>query len=78
MVTYSDDPEPRRLIAISSIAELKIHRLVPALIRALTDQQDAIPEAAARALGILTRQDFGRDARKWSDWWETKGSKRLL
>ena len=77
MVAYPAETEPRRLIAINSIAELKIHRSVPTLIAALSDPSEAIGQGAAVALSTMTRQDFGRDPRKWGDWWESKGKKRL-
>jgi hypothetical protein len=77
MVTYAGEPMQRRLIALSTIGELKLYKSIPSIIEALSDKVDAIADAALRALVAMTRQEFGRDPKKWSDWWDSKGKKRL-
>jgi HEAT repeat protein len=77
MVAYPDEPANRRLVAIGVVGELRVYRCIPALIAALTDSSRLIVETAAHTLATMTRQEFGTDARKWGDWWETKGRKRL-
>jgi hypothetical protein len=77
MVGYAGEPLQRRLIALSTIGELKLYKSIPALIEVLSDPVDAIADAAVRALVAMTRQEFGRDPKRWTDWWETKGKKRL-
>jgi len=77
LVIYSDEPEPRRVAAIDALAELRIYRAVPALIAALADPSFAVSDAAGRALTLVTRLQLGHDAKKWHDWWESKGQKRL-
>jgi hypothetical protein len=76
-VAYSDEPETRRLIALWTIGELRLYRSIPTLISVLTDPADSIAEAARRSLTAMTRQDFGKNREKWSEWWETKGRQRL-
>ncbi len=77
MVAYAEEPFQRRLIALSTIGELRMYRSIPVVIEVLSDSNDAIVDSAVRALVAMTRQEFGRDVRKWTEWWETKGKKRL-
>jgi hypothetical protein len=77
MVAYPDEPEARRLTAVWTIGELKLYRSIPTLISALSDPLDSMVEAASRALSAMTRQELGRDPRKWSEWWDTKGRKQV-
>jgi hypothetical protein len=77
MVAYPDEPESRRLVAIGVVGELRVYRCIPALIAALSDASRLIVETSAHTLSTLTRQEYGTDARKWGEWWETKGRKRL-
>jgi hypothetical protein len=63
------DPHDRAA-AMSAMAELREAALVPELIRALGDGDEAVVEAAQRGLALLTRQDLGADARRWVKWWE--------
>jgi HEAT repeat protein len=76
-VTYADEPLMRRLTALSTIGELKLYKSIPALIEVLADKNASIVEGSVRALVAMTRQEFGKDAKKWRDWWETKGKKLL-
>ena len=77
MVIYAEEPVHRRLIALSTIGELKLYRSIPALIEVVSDPDDTIAGSAVRTLVAMTRQEFGKDRRKWNDWWEHKGKKRL-
>ncbi|HKQ69873.1 MAG TPA: hypothetical protein VJT73_11070 [Polyangiaceae bacterium] len=77
MIAYPDEPVARRLTALWAVNELKLYRCISAVIVALGDSSDPIVDAAARTLSTLTRQEFGKDARRWSEWWETKGQKRI-
>ncbi|HMJ52616.1 MAG TPA: hypothetical protein VK540_11085 [Polyangiaceae bacterium] len=76
-VSYSEEPEGRRLIALWTIGELRLYRSIPTLIAVLADPLDSISEAAQRSLTAMTRQEFGKNREKWNDWWETKGRARL-
>jgi hypothetical protein len=76
-VAYSEEPEGRRLIALWTIGELRLYRSIPTLISVLADPVESVAEAALRSLTAMTRQEFGKNRDKWSDWWETKGRQRL-
>ena len=76
-VSYSEEPEGRRLIALWTIGELRLYRSIPTLISVLADPVDSIAEAALRSLTAMTRQEFGKRREKWTEWWETKGRQRL-
>jgi hypothetical protein len=76
-VSYSEEPEGRRLIALYTIGELRLYRSIPTLIAVLNDPVESIGEAALRSLTAMTRQEFGKKQDKWTDWWETKGRRRL-
>ncbi|XXX81119.1 hypothetical protein WMF30_20385 [Sorangium sp. So ce134] len=68
----------RRLSAIETMSEIRSGSSVPALVSALADPHDAIVEAAARALTVITREDLGRDARKWMAWWSRNGERHRI
>ncbi len=67
-----------RTAAMHAMAELRLPALVPDLVRALADGDDAVVSAAHAALVQVTRQDFGTDARPWLKWWETHGAKHRV
>ena len=77
MVAQSDEPLQRRLVALSTVGELKLYRSIPPLIQVLSDPNDQVSDAALRALVAMTRQEFAKDRRKWIEWWESKGKQRL-
>jgi hypothetical protein len=76
-VSYSEEPEGRRLIALWTIGELRLYRSIPTLISVLADPLESIAEAALRSLTAMTRQELGRNRERWSEWWESKGRNRL-
>ena len=51
------------------MGQLRGSFFVPILVGLLGASPDDVPEAARRALLVVTRQDFGRDAARWSEWW---------
>ncbi|WP_437639891.1 hypothetical protein [Sorangium sp. So ce854] len=73
-----EESPARRLSAIETMAEVRAGSSVPALISALTDPHEAIAEAAARALVVITRDDQGRDARRWASWWSRNGERHRI
>ncbi len=77
MVALAEEPEQRRLTAVWTMGELKLYRSIPTLIAALSDPLESISDAALRALAAMTRQEFGKEPKKWSEWWDTKGRKKL-
>jgi hypothetical protein len=62
-------PLRERLAAIEAMGQLRAPFFVPMLIGLLGAVPEEVGEAARRALLVLTRQDFGRDAGRWGDWW---------
>ncbi len=62
-------PLRERLAAIEAMGQLRGSFFVPILVGLLGASPDDVPEAARRALLVVTRQDFGRDAARWSEWW---------
>ncbi|WP_437878281.1 hypothetical protein [Sorangium sp. So ce513] len=73
-----EESPARRLSAIETMAEVRAGSAVPALISALTDPHEAIADAAARALVVITRDDHGRDARRWASWWSRNGERHRI
>jgi hypothetical protein len=73
----SADPS-ERTAALRAAAEVREPTLVPDLVQALGDPDEAVIAAAREALVRTTRQDFGTDARRWNDWWgKNSGRDRL-
>jgi hypothetical protein len=64
----SADRPGRRFIALDTLGELAIPSTIPVLIALLTDPVQDVVDAVHRALVQITCQDFGRDARRWIDW----------
>ena len=60
-VSYSEEPEGRRLIALWTIGELRLYQSIPTLISVLVDPVESITEAALRSLTAMTRQEFGKN-----------------
>jgi hypothetical protein len=66
----SGEPIPARRRAVEALASLREPQAVPLLIRLLEEGTDEIAGSVHGALFVITRQDFGRDARRWRDWWK--------
>lgn len=72
LATLASDPEQledTREAAIEALADIRDGRAVPRLIPLLRDDANSLAKSAAWALGVLARQNFGRDAKAWSTWW---------
>lgn len=67
-----EQPEATRQAAVEALANMRDGRAVPRLIPLLSDA--AMAKSVAWALGVLTRQEFGRDAKAWSRWWAEHSS----
>jgi hypothetical protein len=67
-----------RAAAARAMAELRDASLVPDLVRALADGDEAVESEAHQALVQVTRQDFGLDARPWLRWWELNASRHRV
>ncbi len=64
----ADHPSSHRIIAIETISEIRSGAMVPALLAVLEGRAEDVAESARRALVIITRQDHGRDLRRWQEW----------
>jgi hypothetical protein len=72
LVRYYRDPalsDDRRVEMIETLGELRERLAVPLLIDALADEHEEVAAAARRSLMTVTRQDLGRDPKKWQLWW---------
>jgi hypothetical protein len=64
-----DHTAPHRILAVETMGEIRTGAMVEPLIAVLADPSDDIGDAARRALLMITRQDFGRDFKRWQEWW---------
>jgi hypothetical protein len=80
-VRYYRDPGlqlERRIEMIETLGELRERLAVPLLIDALGDEQEDVAAAARKALMIVTRQDLGRDAKRWQAWWAQNAGRHRI
>jgi HEAT repeat protein len=68
----------RRVVTLDTLGEMRDPIVVPVLLNALGDADEDVGIAARRALMLVSRQDFGRDARKWIAWWNAASSRHRL
>jgi hypothetical protein len=73
----SSDPIDRSA-AMRVMGELREPSLVPELVHALADGDEAAVASAHAALYAVTRQDFGLDARPWLRWWEANAQRHRI
>jgi HEAT repeat protein len=73
-VAHNADPIDRAA-AMRVMGELREPSLVSELVRALADGDEAVVASAHASLVLVTRQDFGLDARPWLRWWELSSSR---
>jgi hypothetical protein len=73
-----DEAIPRRVLAIETMGEIRAGELAPPLVAVLGDPSEEVANAARRALLLITRQDFGRDSKRWSDWWANNASRHRI
>jgi hypothetical protein len=78
MTRNTDQPIPHRVLAIETMGEIRTGAMVPPLIAALSDPSSEVADAARRALLLIARQDFGKDARKWHEWWSTSSTRHRI
>ena len=65
----------RRLEMLLVLEEIREPLAVPTFISVLGDHDEDIAAASRRALQVVTRQDFGGDARRWTAWWNQNSSR---
>jgi hypothetical protein len=58
-----------RVAAIEALAHFRDGRAVPRLIRIVATHNE-VGQSAEWALGVITRQAFGRDVAAWEAWWK--------
>lgn len=58
----------KREFALACLSEIGDTKAVPAMVTLLGDKDEAVVEAAAEHLALLTHYDFGKDAERWRDW----------
>lgn len=66
----TEQPDDVRHAAIEALADLREARAVPRLLPLLSDPNADVVKSAHWALGVITRQDFGREPDGWRDWWQ--------
>ncbi len=66
-----DAPLILRLRTLEHVAKLRDSASVPRLIAFLGADTEPIVHKALWALTVVTRQDFGRDAQRWTNWWHS-------
>jgi len=76
-LAHAVDPT-ERAAAMRAMGELRDGALVPELVRALGDGDEAAVAAAHEALVRVTRADFGTDARPWLRWWEQNSGRHRI
>jgi hypothetical protein len=78
-VAEADDaPLTLRLRTLEHVAKLKDSASVPRLIAFLGADMEPIVHKALWALTVVTRHDFGRDARAWQEFWQDKQGKHRV
>jgi hypothetical protein len=77
-VTDPNATSARRVSTIDTLGEMRDPLVAPILLGALTDVDEDVALAARRALVLVTRQDFGRDTRKWLTWWASSSSRHRI
>lgn len=74
----SSERPGKRFIAFEALGELAIPSTIPALIALLGDSVKDVAEAVHRALVQITCQDFGRDSRRWFDWFDANAGRHRI
>ena len=78
IVRDPDASVEKRVATLDTLGDMRDAIVVPVLIGALGEEGDEVGLAARRALMIVTRQDFGRDARRWLAWWAANSGRHRV
>ncbi len=70
LASDSEQSDNVRHAAIEALADLREARSVPRLVPLLSDRNADIVKSAHWALGVIARQDFGRQPDDWQAWWK--------
>lgn len=74
----SSDGPGRRFLALETLGELAIPSTLPALITLLSDPVRDFADAVHRTLVQITCQDFGREPRRWINWFAANASRHRV
>ena len=74
----SADRPGRRFIALDTLGELAVPSTIPTLIALLSDPVQDVAAAVHRALVQIACQDFGRDTRRWIDWFAANAARHRV
>lgn len=70
------EDDPKTLVELAKASsQLKSAAAVPGLIRLLGNGDDTVVQTSAAALVRLTRQKFGVNQDKWTEWWNRLNAK---
>jgi len=67
-----------RVATMDTLGELRDAAVVPVILGSLGDDSEDVALAARRALTLVSRQDFGRDTRRWLAWWSSSSSRHRI
>jgi hypothetical protein len=68
-------PDPAsREFALSCLSEIGNLDAMPPMIALLRDKDESVRETAAAHLALLTKYDFGFDAKKWTAWHQRRAA----
>ncbi len=68
----------KRLEMLGVLEDIRCAFAVPTFIAVLADADEEVALAARRALTVVTRQDFARDAKRWTTWWNQNSSRHRV
>jgi len=78
LATDSEQADDVRHAAIEALADLREARAVPRLIPLLSDENADVVKSAHWALGVIARQDFGREPEGWQNWWQRRSDEHRI
>ncbi len=73
-----EQPTVRRTRAVEALGDTREENAVPILASLVNDTAGAVANAARIALVLITRHDYGHDARAWFQWWDDNGERHRL
>lgn len=68
----------RRAQAVEAIGDTRCPLAIPGLVALVSRSTEDVAAAARGALVLVTRQDFGSDAKKWQAWWQANQSRHRI
>lgn len=63
-----------RVAGVRAARERRVKELVPGLVALVAGEDGRVREDAVEALRDLTGADYGRDGKKWAEWWAGAGA----